>query len=112
MINLTNSKKHSVLFAILVGAFSLVLTNSAFNVLLPNFIQMYEISTTFGGWMITLYLLAMTITMPLTSCIVDRLGRKKTYILGISLYCLFSILGGLFSRLSCLFVLCMVWQLV
>ncbi|MDM5188087.1 MFS transporter [Bacillus sp. DX4.1] len=98
MSNLGNLKKHSVLFAILVSAFSLVLTNSAFNILLPSLIEMYDISTTFGGWIITLYLLAMTITMPLTACIVDRLGRKTTYILGISLYCLFSIMGGLFYQ--------------
>lgn len=98
MINVSNFKKHSVLFAILVGAFSLVLTNSAFNILLPSFIQVYDISTTFGGWIITLYLLAMTITMPLTACIVDRLGRKSTYIWGIGLYCIFSILGGVFYQ--------------
>ncbi|MGE8080821.1 MFS transporter [Peribacillus loiseleuriae] len=98
MIKIANLKKHSVLFAILVGAFSLVLTNSAFNILLPNLIQMYDISTTFGGWIITLYLLAMTITMPLTACIVDQLGKKTTYILGISLYGLFSIAGYLFYQ--------------
>lgn len=98
MINLANLKEHAVLFSILVGAFSLVLTNSAFNIILPCLIQTYNITTTFGGWIITLYLLAMTITMPLTACIVDRLGRKTTYILGIGLYCLFSIMGGLFYQ--------------
>ncbi|GLB60902.1 MFS transporter [Cytobacillus sp. NCCP-133] len=95
---LINLKKHTVLFAILIGAFSLVLTNSAFNILLPNFVEMYNISTVYGGWIIALYLLAMTITMPLTACIVDRLGRKKTYILGIGLYGVFSIIGGIFSQ--------------
>lgn len=98
MISIANVKKHSVLLAILIGAFSLVLTNSAFNILLPSFVQMYGISTAFGGWIIILYMLAMTITMPLTSLVVDRLGRKNTYILGIAIYGLFSILGGLFSQ--------------
>jgi DHA2 family multidrug resistance protein-like MFS transporter len=98
MLNLAILKKHSVLFAILVGAFSLVLTNSAFNILLPRLIELYDISTTYGGWIIIVYLLAMTVTMPLTACIVDRLGRKTTYILGIGLYCLFSIVGGLFYQ--------------
>lgn len=98
MSNLVKLKKHTVLFVILIGAFSLVLTNSAFNVLLPSFVQMYNISTVYGGWIIALYLLAMTITMPLTACIVDRLGRKRAYIWGIGLYCVFSIIGGLFSQ--------------
>ncbi|MCR8842091.1 MFS transporter [Paenibacillus sp. SC116] len=89
-------KKHSVLFSIFTGAFSLVLTNSAFNILLPNFVSMYGISTSLGGWIIALYMLAMTITMPLTSLFVDRLGRKHTYMLGIGLYGSFSIIGGLY----------------
>ncbi|WP_028596446.1 MFS transporter [Paenibacillus assamensis] len=89
-------KKHAVLFSIFTGAFALVLTNSAFNILLPKFVSMYGISTSLGGWIIALYMLAMTITMPLTSLIVDRLGRKRTYLLGIGLYGTFSIIGGLF----------------
>lgn len=88
-------KKHSVLCSVLLGSFTLVLTNSAFNILVPSLLQMYDISTIYGGWIITIYLLAMLITMPLTASIVDRLGRKKTYIIGVSLYCLFSIVGGL-----------------
>ncbi|XEC94534.1 MFS transporter [Paenibacillus tarimensis] len=98
MINASDAKKHFVLFAILIGAFSLVLTNSSFNILLPSFVQLYGISTALGGWIIILYILAMTITMPLTSLIVDRLGRKRTYILGVGMYGLFSALGGLFYQ--------------
>ncbi len=56
---------------------------------------MYDISTTLASWMMILYIVAMTMTMPLTSLIVDRLGRKQTYLLGIGLFGLFSILGGL-----------------
>lgn len=98
MLIVSQLKKHSVLLAILIGAFSLVLTNSAFNTLLPSFVRTYGISTALGGWIIILYILAMTITMPLTSLVVDRLGRKRTYILGIGLYGVFSILGGLFHQ--------------
>ncbi|QGQ99115.1 MFS transporter [Paenibacillus psychroresistens] len=98
MVIVSGLKKHSVLLAVLLGAFSLVLTNSAFNILLPSFVEMYGIPTAFSSWIIILYILAMTITMPLTSLVVDRLGRKKTYIAGIGLYGLFSILGGLFSQ--------------
>lgn len=88
-------KKHSVLLAIVIGAFALVLTNSAFNILLPSFVQLYGVSASFGGWIIILYILAMTVTMPITSLVVDRLGRKKAYLLGIGIYALFSIVGGL-----------------
>lgn len=93
-----NARRHNVLFAILIGAFSLVLTNSSFNILLPNIIEMYNISTTYGGWIIIIYLLAMTVTMPLTGSIVDLLGKKTTYLIGIGLYGLFSIVGGVLSH--------------
>lgn len=96
MLKLSLMKSHAVLLAILIGAFSLVLTNSAFNLLLPYFVQYYQISTTAGGWIIALYMLAMTLTMPLASLIVDRLGRKQTYMLGITIYGLFSVAGALF----------------
>lgn len=98
MSNITKLKKHSVLFAVLVCAFSLVLTNSAFNILLPNLIEIYNISITLGGWVITIYLISMTITMPITPFLVDRFGKKITYIFGVSLYCLFSLAGGLFYQ--------------
>ncbi|WP_246070560.1 MFS transporter [Paenibacillus kobensis] len=88
-------KQHSVLLAILVGAFSLVLTNSGLNLLLPSFVELYGISTSLGGWIISLYILAMTVTMPLTSIVVDRLGRKRTYMIGLALYGLFSVVGGI-----------------
>ncbi|OES44768.1 MFS transporter [Domibacillus iocasae] len=91
-------KKHAVLFAILIGAFSLVLTNSAFNILLLTITQMYGVTTTSGSWTITLYLLAMTVTMPLTGFIVDRLGRKNAYLCGLSLYGFFSLIGALFYQ--------------
>ncbi|QKS58605.1 MFS transporter [Paenibacillus barcinonensis] len=96
MLKISLLRQHAVLLAILLGAFTLVLTNSAFNLLLPYFIKHYHISTTAGGWIIALYMLAMTLTMPLASLIVDRLGRKRTYMLGIAIYGGFSVLGALF----------------
>lgn len=92
------ANKHIILLAITSGAFLLVLTNSAFNVLLPEFVRIYNISAALGGWMITLYMLAMTMTMPLTTLIVDRIGRKRAYIMGLAVYCIFSIMGGLFYK--------------
>src|SRR5690625_71906 len=98
LFHMRSVRRHNVLFAILIGAFSLVLTNSAFNILLPNIIEMYNISTTYGGWIIIIYLLAMTVTMPLTGSIVDLLGKKTTYLIGIGLYGLFSIVDGVLSH--------------
>lgn len=96
MLGLSLLRRHTVLLAILLGAFTLVLTNSAFNLLLPYFIEYYDISTTAGGWIIAVYMLAMTLTMPLASLIVDRLGRKRTYMLGICIYGVFSVIGAVF----------------
>lgn len=94
----SRGRKHGVLLAILTGAFALVLTNSAFNTMLPNLTAAYGVSAASAGWVIVLYMLAMTMTMPLTSLIVDRLGRKNTYLLGLAAYGLSSLAGGIFHK--------------
>ncbi|CAM5627358.1 hypothetical protein LSPH24S_03912 [Lysinibacillus sphaericus] len=86
MLNIQAMKKHSALLAVFIAAFSLVLTNSSFNILLPSFMQLYGISASSAGWVILAYLLSMTITMPLTPLVVDRLGRKRAYIAGVAIY--------------------------
>ncbi len=98
MLNIQAMKKHSALLAVFIAAFSLVLTNSSFNILLPSFMQLYGISASSAGWVILAYLLSMTITMPLTPLVVDRLGRKRAYIAGVAIYGLSSIIGGLFDQ--------------
>ncbi len=98
MLTIEPIKKHATLIAVFIAAFSLVLTNSSFNILLPSFMQIYGISATSAGWVILAYLLSMTITMPLTPLIVDRLGRKKAYITGVAVFGLSSIIGGLFDQ--------------
>lgn len=98
MLNIQAMKRHSALLAVFIAAFSLVLTNSSFNILLPSFMQLYGISASSAGWVILAYLLSMTITMPLTPLIVDRLGRKRAYIAGVAIYGLSSIVGGLFDQ--------------
>jgi len=98
MLKTAMIKSHSALIAIFIAAFSLVLTNSSINILLPNFIQLYDINATTAGWVILAYLLSMTVTMPLTPLIVDRLGRKRAYITGVAIYGLSSIIGGLFDQ--------------
>jgi EmrB/QacA subfamily drug resistance transporter len=98
MLTIEPIKRHAALAAVFIAAFSLVLMNSSFNILLPSFMQLYGISATSAGWVILSYLLSMTVTMPLTPLIVDRLGRKRAYIAGVAVYGLSSIIGGLFVQ--------------
>lgn len=98
MLTIETIKRHAALVAVFIAAFSLVLMNSSINILLPSFMQLYGINATSAGWVILSYLLSMTVTMPLTPLIVDRLDRKRTYITGVAIYGLSSIIGGLFDQ--------------
>lgn len=48
-----------------------------------------------GVWMITIYTLAYAVAMPIVSKLSDRFGRKKVYLLSISVFVLGSVLCGL-----------------
>lgn len=55
----------------------------------------FGVDRSIGTWMITLYTLVYAISMPIVSKAGDRLGHKKAYIFGISLFGLGSLLCGL-----------------
>lgn len=56
-----------------------------------------EFNTSFEWviWSVTIYMLAFTVTMPLAGKIADIYGRKRLYILGVSLFCIGSLACGL-----------------
>jgi len=82
MLHNKEKPTYIVVAAIIGGGFALVVTNSAFNVLIPGLSNLYEIKTSEASWLITIYLLAMTVTMPIAAYLSRVWGRKQLFTSG------------------------------
>ncbi|WP_079478503.1 MDR family MFS transporter [Halobacillus salinus] len=93
-------KKWLVVVSVLFGTFTVILNNSMLNPILPRFIQIFDANAVAVGWIITIFMIAMGMTMPLTGYFGDRFGKKKVYITGLSIFIVGSICGFFSQNLS------------
>ncbi len=65
------------------------------NPALPRFMDIFEVNAAAVGWIITIFMVAMGVTMPLTGFLGDKFGKKKVYITGLCIFTAGSFLGSL-----------------
>ncbi|KGX85069.1 MDR family MFS transporter [Pontibacillus litoralis] len=94
------SSKWLVVIAVLSGTFTVILNNSMLNPTLPRFMEIFDADAVSVGWMLTIFMVAMGMTMPLTGYLGDRFGKKKIYIIGLFIFMIGSIGGALSQTLS------------
>ncbi|WP_101844988.1 MDR family MFS transporter [Halobacillus sp. Marseille-P3879] len=92
--------KWLVVLSVLFGTFTVILNNSMLNPILPRFIEVFDSNAVSVGWILTIFMVSMGMTMPLTGYLGDRFGKKKVYITGLSLFIIGSISGILSQTLS------------
>ncbi len=90
-----NSLRWMVLLTVIVGTFLGRLDQTIVNLALPKIIGDFGITVTQGGWIITAYILANAIFVPIWGKLGDTIGRKKVYILGFTIFIGGSVLAGL-----------------
>jgi len=99
------ANKWIVSFTVLIGTIMAVLDSSVVNVALPN------MSGTLGAtieeitWVVTGYILAQVILMPITALLAAHFGRKRFYLASIVLFTVASMACGL-ARTMPLMILC------
>ncbi|MYL35741.1 DHA2 family efflux MFS transporter permease subunit [Pontibacillus yanchengensis] len=93
-------KKWLVVVSVLFGTFTVILNNSMLNPTLPRFIKIFNSDAVSVGWMLTIFMVAMGMTMPLTGFLGDRFGKKKVYISGLIIFMVGSISGSLSPSLG------------
>ena len=101
-LDLPRREKMEILLAILLALFLGALDQTVVGTALPRVV------TDLGGndyytWVVTIYLLTSTITVPFYGKLSDLLGRKPMLMLGIGLFLVGSILSGLSGEM---------WQLI
>ncbi len=101
-LDLPRRAKMEILFAILLALFLGALDQTVVGTALP------KVVTDLGGndyytWVVTIYLLTSTITVPFYGKLSDLLGRKPILLFGISVFLIGSALSGLSQTM---------WQLI
>lgn len=85
---------HWILATVLLGTFTVSLNNSALNLAIPELMRVFDASATRVSWVMTLFLVAMGMTMPLTGFLAGRWGERRLYLLGLWLFLGASLLGA------------------
>lgn len=87
--------KWKVLISVIFGIFMIILDSTVVNVALQTLRREYDVSLTDAQWIISIYVLALGITTPLSGFLADRFGIKRVYVLGLAMFVGSSFLCGL-----------------
>ena len=93
-IRQSSGYKWWILGMIMLGTFMAVLDVTVVNVGLPAIMSAFGIGISSAEWVITAYMITMTIMLPSAGWFADRFGNKRVYMLGLALFTLGSWLCG------------------
>ncbi|HEU4327706.1 MAG TPA: DHA2 family efflux MFS transporter permease subunit [Roseiflexaceae bacterium] len=96
--------KWKVLISIVFGVFMIILDSTVVNVALQTLRREYNVSLTAAQWIISIYVLALGITTPLSGFLADRFGIKRIYVGGLALFVFGSFLCGLAPSIELLII--------
>ncbi len=94
--------KWKVLACVVFGIFMVVLDTTVVNVAFPTMRSEFHASLSASQWIVSLYVLALGITTPMSGFLGDRFGSKRIYLAGLSLFVVGSIGSGLSPSLGVL----------
>ena len=83
-----------ILSLVMLGTFMAVMDVTVVNVGLPTIMSVFHIPISTAEWVITAYMITMTLMLPSPGWIADRIGNKRMYILGLVLFTFGSWLCG------------------
>lgn len=87
--------KWKVLISIIFGIFMIILDTTVVNVAFQTLRREYNASLSEAQWIISIYVLALGITTPVSGFLADRFGLKRIYIWGLGIFTIGSFLCGL-----------------
>lgn len=93
-----------VLLTVVIGTFLGRLDQTVVNLAIPKVINDFSITVSAAAWIVTAYIIANAIFVPIWGKLGDTVGRKKIYILGFSIFIVGSILAGLSWNLGSMIV--------
>ncbi len=98
------TSKWIVAGTVLTGTFMAVLDSSIVNVALPSIQSSLGVTVEEITWVVTGYILAQVILMPITALLSERFGRKNFYLLSVVVFTSASMLSGIARTLPAMVV--------
>lgn len=86
--------KPLVIFTFLMGIFMGALDHGIVGPALSSILSTYQVSTSWGVWSFTIYTLLFAVSIPISGRLSDRFGRKQTFMFGIFMFALGSLLAA------------------
>jgi len=87
-------QKWKILIAVMFGIFMIILDSTVVNIAFKTLTREFKASLTDTQWVISIYVLALGITTPVSGYLADRFGIKRVYLTGLALFVLGSLLCG------------------
>jgi len=96
----TDSHRWMVLSVVVMGSFMSILDSTVVNIALPKLISVFSTDVHGAQWVLTSYLLALAVVIPLTGFLDETFGGKRMYMITLTLFTFASALCGLSWSLS------------
>src|ERR1700690_1527529 len=95
-------QKWKVLISVMFGIFMIILDSTIVNIAFPTLRLQFGASLADAQWVISIYVLALGVTTPVSGYLADRFGIKRVYLLGLAIFAFGSFLCGLAPSLGLL----------
>jgi len=88
-------RRYLILVAVSLGILMFAIDTTAVAVAFPNFIKDFGTSILWSAWTISVYYIALTMSLPLMGNLSDTFGRKRVYLIALILFTGSSLACGL-----------------
>jgi EmrB/QacA subfamily drug resistance transporter len=97
-------QKWKILITLIFGIFMIILDSTIVNIAFPTLRLAYGTTLANAQWVISIYVMALGISTPVSGFLGDRFDIKRVYLFGLALFTLGSFLCGLAPNLGLLIV--------
>ena len=93
-------RKWKILISVMFGIFMIILDATVVNVAFPTLRREFGATLADAQWVISVYVLSLGVTTPVSGFLADRFGIKRVYLFGLAVFVIGSFLCGLAPSLG------------
>jgi EmrB/QacA subfamily drug resistance transporter len=93
-------RKWKILISVMFGIFMIILDATVVNVAFPTLRREFGATLADAQWVLSIYVLSLGVTTPVSGFLADRFGIKRVYLFGLAVFVIGSFLCGLAPSLG------------